>query len=241
MKRVYETVAVEGADAGFAVTLDGNGMRTPAGTPLVVPSRAMADAIADEWSRQGETVEPWTMPFTRLANAVIDGVVARKDSVVESLTRYGGSDLLCYRAEEPEELAARQAAHWEPLLDWVRERFGIQLRVGKGLNPVDQPESALEKLRSVFQNCDPYTLASAHTAASISGSAVIALALVHDRLDLDAAWSASRVDEDWQIEKWGEDAEAAVRDMRRKREMAVSVEAIRFMREPEPSPERRTA
>lgn len=229
MKRVYDTVDVSAEPSGFAITLDGRPLKTPAGASVTVPKQRLADAVAREWADQQEAIRPETMPYTRLVNAVIDGIAPSPAPVIESLERIAGSDLLCYRAESPQELVARQDSRWQPLLDWAAETFGARLRVTKGLRPVDQPPAALKLFADAFAALDPFALASAHTTASLSGSAVIALALAHGRLDADEAWAIARIDEDWQIEQWGEDAEAAARDLRRKREFAISVEVLRMM------------
>jgi len=230
MKRFYSSVGVEQTEAGYTITLDGRLVRTPARQPLGVPSRDLADAVADEWAAQEETIKPEIMPFTRIVNAVIDGVAPRRAEVVEGVARYGGSDLLCYRAEFPRELAARQAARWDMLLHWANRDLGLRLKVGKGLMPVEQSEACLEAFRGYFSQMDSFTLAAAHTVASLSGSAVIALALARGHITVDEAWTAARVDEDWQMEQWGEDSEAIARDQIRKRELDVAVELMGFMR-----------
>ncbi len=232
MKRFYSAAEVVADTAGgYAVHLDGKPVRTPGGRGLCVPSRALADAIAREWAGQGDEIAPDTMPFTRLANAVIDGVAPQTEPVVDAIARYAETDLLCYRAEGPRELVAQQDQAWQPILDWAEATFGIALKVTQGVSPVAQPDEALDRVRGLFGDCDPFTLASAHLAASLSGSALIALALVHGKLDAESAWCLSRIDEAYQIAQWGEDAEAAARDARRKADLAVSVQTMRYMEE----------
>ena len=219
MKRFYKEATVAETDNGFAVTLDGRTVRTPKGKALVLPRRALADAIAAEWNGQGEELDPAAMPMLRFANTVLDGVAPDPGAVAAAILRFGDNDLLCYRAEE-RALAERQRAAWDPLLDWARQRWSAHLRVADGIGPVEQSPDALEALREALRGYDPYRLAAIQVIAAITGSLVLALAVAEGRLSPAAAFAASRIDESWQAEKWGTDAEAAARADNLAREMA---------------------
>ena len=211
MKRFYETVSVVEADVGFAIALDGRPVRTPAKSPLAVPSAGLAKAIADEWAAQEGDVRPLAMPLTRLASTAIDKVAAERARFVDDLARYGGSDLLCYRAEHPPELVSRQAAAWQPLLEWAGDRYGSRLTVTQGVVPRDQPKAALAALRSAIERHDDMGISALHAATTAAGSLVIALALLETRVTAEEAFALSELDESFQIEQWGVDAEAARR------------------------------
>lgn len=216
MKRFYEQAAVAPADSGFAIMLDGKPVRTPARAPLVVPGEALAKAIAEEWSAQGDRVDPRTMRITGLANAAIDRVGPDHTGFVRGLAVFGETDLLCYRAEGPPSLVARQAQHWDPLLDWARRRFDARFEVITGIMHRYQPQHTVDRLRDAVAARDFFALAGLSPLVTISGSLVIALALTEGAADLETAWSAATVDESWQAENWGEDAEAArTLDLRR--------------------------
>lgn len=208
--RVFWTAALpEAVEGGFTVRLDGRAVKTPAKAPFVVPTHAMAAAAAAEWAEQEKTVRPETMPVTRAANSAIDKVTAQFDAIVDLLAAYGDSDLLCYRATVPPELIARQAAAWDPLLDWAGAALGAPLRATAGVMHIDQPPESLTRLRALIAAMTPFELAAFHDLVGISGSLVLALAVTRGRLTAEAAWDASRVDDIWQIEQWGEDEEAA--------------------------------
>ncbi|MBZ4021147.1 ATPase [Rhodobacter sp. TJ_12] len=208
-KRFWKEATVEEAEGGFTVKLDGRGVKTPAKAALTVPTRAMAESIAAEWQAQGEKVDPTTMPVTRSANAALDKVAAQKDEVTELIAAYGETDLLCYRAEQPEALVARQCAAWDRWLDWAEERYAARLKVTPGIVPVLQPAPALVALGKRVEACDIWELAALHDLVGLTGSLVLGLAVAEGALAADAAWDLSRVDEDWQIAQWGEDEEAA--------------------------------
>ncbi|WP_336969935.1 ATP12 family chaperone protein [Sphingobium aromaticiconvertens] len=215
MKRFYKGVtAVAGAE-GWHIALDGRPVRTPARALLLLPTAALAQAVADEWDAQGEQVLPQTMNFTGLANAAIDQVAPNHASFAAGIAAYGQSDHLCYRAEAPATLVARQAEAWEPLLDWARTRYDIAFRVTQGIIHVAQPPETLTRLSAVVAAFDPFTLAGLATLVALSGSLVCGLALVDGDHDLDVIWQAAEIDEAWQVEQWGEDAEAAARSARR--------------------------
>jgi chaperone required for assembly of F1-ATPase len=207
-KRFWKAAAVAPRDAGFGVTLDGRPLRTPAKHELLVPTRALGQAIADEWDAQVEVLVPATMPMTRMANTAIDRVAARHAEVAAYVAAYGATDLLCYREDGHGELARRQAAGWDPILDWAAGTFGARLRTTAGVMPVTQPPEALELLAEAVADHDSFALTGLHDLVSLSGSLLLGLAVVQGRLGPDEAWSLSRIDEDWQIEQWGSDAEA---------------------------------
>lgn len=208
-KRFWKEAGVEAAEGGFAVRLDRRAVKTPAKAGLVVPTRALAEAIAGEWDAQAGVVRPETMPVTRAANSAIDKVMPQLDEVRALIAAYGGSDLLCYRAEGPEALAARQAAGWDPLLDWSAAALSAPLVATVGVVHVAQPPDSLERLAARVGRFTPFELAAVHDLVALSGSLVLGLAVCEGRLDADAAWTLSRIDEDWQAELWGRDAEAA--------------------------------
>lgn len=222
MKRFYTGVAVIAGEVGFEIHLDGRPVRTPARAPLALPNGALADAVAQEWRAQGERIDPASMPFTGLANAAIDHVAPDPARFAAAIARYGESDLLCYRAEGPLELVARQAAAWDPLLDWARTRYDIAFRVTQGIVPVAQPPETLERLGQVVAAMDAFTLAGLSNLVALSGSLVAGLALVEGVQDGPAIWRAAEIDESWQVERWGEDAEASANAVRRARDFAMS-------------------
>jgi len=214
------------ADGAFAIVLDGRPVRTPAKAPLAVPSRALAEAIACEWQAQGERVDPDSMPLTRIASIAIDLVAPRRDSVIAEIAKYAGTDLVCYRAERPPELVARQHATWQPLVDWTRERYGAALAVTAGIVPTDQPEPALRALVDAVAAHDSMKLAALHLAIALCGSVVVALALAAGRLDAESAFAAAELDQTFEIERWGEDEEQTRRRADLRAEIAA---AARFL------------
>jgi len=231
MKRFYKEVAVTPMDGGFAVLLDSRPVKTPAGKRLSLPRKKLADAIAAEWQTQGETVVVTSMPLLRLANTVIDGVADNREEVIGAILRFGENDLLCYRAHQPPELAARQTAGWDPLLDWVAQQHGANMRVAAGLTHIDQPPEALAALRRALENCDAFSLSGLHVIASITGSVVLALAVVEGFITGTKAFELSRIDEIYQAEKWGEDAEAAGRAIALAHELNKAAEFIALVRQ----------
>ncbi len=208
-RRFWTTASAVPVEGGFTVHLDARPVRTPLKAPLVVPTLALAEAVAAEWQAQEKTVNPETMPFTRTANSAIDKVMPQFAAVADMLAEYGGSDLLCYRAEGPADLVALQAQGWDPLLDWSRDVLGAPLRTAAGVMHVAQPDASLAALRDQVHALSAFRLAAFHDLVAISGSLVLALAVARDRITADEAWTLSRIDEDWQISQWGEDEEAA--------------------------------
>ncbi|MDO9489355.1 MAG: ATP12 family protein [Sphingomonadaceae bacterium] len=227
MKRFYKVAAIAPADGGWAVTLDGRPIRTPAKAPLVVPTEALAQAIANEWGAQGEEIRPGSMPLTGLANAAIDRVAADRTLFVDSLARYAESDALTYRAEHPEDLVQRQAATWNPILDWAERRYGVEFELVPGVMHRPQPAATVERLRAPLEVLDPFPLTAMQPLVTISGSLVLALAIIEGAIDEDAAWVAGEHDELYQIEKWGDD-ELAVQSRASRREAFAA--ALRFFR-----------
>lgn len=231
MKRFYKTAAAAPGEGGFHVLLDGRPVQTPARNRLTLPTRALADAIAAEWDAQGEEVDPVSMPFLRLADTVIDGIVPAPGPVVDAVMRFADNDLLCYRADNPPALAARQAEGWDPLLDWAAMAHGARLTVTHGFNHVDQPPQALAALRASAAARDAYALAALHVAASITGSLVLALALADGRITPAQAFALSRIDETYQAEKWGQDHEAQVRAASLAREIDIAAAFMAMARD----------
>ncbi|MFZ2995501.1 ATP12 family chaperone protein [Sphingobium sp.] len=230
MKRFYTDVAIVPAGDAFAIQLDGRPVRTPARALLALPTEALAEAVAQEWSAQGQTVEPGTMPVTGLANAAIDHIAIHHVAFGEEVARYAQSDLLCYRAEAPATLVARQAFAWDPLLDWAQAHYDVLFVVTQGILPVPQPEEMLLRLRNAVLAQDPFTLAGLSTLVTISGSLVCGLAIVEGGHDPDAIWHAADIDDAWQVERWGEDAEAAARTARRRADFAMAGDFCRMSR-----------
>lgn len=230
MKRFYKDVSVARADGGFAVLLDGRPVKTPARNTLLLPTPKLAQAIAAEWAGQGDTIIATSMPLLRLSNTVIDGVNPNRDEVVNAILRFGENDLLCYRAHQPPELVKRQAEGWDPMLDWARRRLSAHMRVVDGINHVDQSADAVEALREAMHGYDAFTLGGLHVAASITGSLVLGLALVEGQINPAQAFQLSRIDEVYQAEKWGEDAEAVKRATNLAHELDKAFELISSIR-----------
>ena len=214
-KRFWTEATVEPEGGDWAVRLDGRPVRTPLKTLVTVPTRALAEGMAAEWQVQEERIDPLSMPLTRAANATLDKVIPQRAEVAEMLGEYGGSDLLCYRAAAPEGLVRRQSEAWDPLVEWMRGR-GMPMTLAEGVMPVAQPPETLARMRAEVDAVEPWSLTALHEFVTITGSLALGLAVLEGRLDAAAAWAASRVDETWQAEQWGEDAEEAAR-MARKR------------------------
>lgn len=219
MKRFYRTVQPVADGNGFCIELDGRAVRTPRKAVLRLPKQVLADAVAQEWRAQTDEIDPTTMPLTRLGNSSIDTVTPQRETVIGTVAAYGGSDLVCYRADAPADLVALQHAHWQPLVAWIERCYGVQLAVTSGITPVEQPEAALSTLAAAVAEFDDFGLAALHDLTTISGSLAIALALADDEIDVDRAWAAAQVDETYQAAKWGDDAEAAARRDRLKSEL----------------------
>lgn len=208
MKRFWKDATASAEDGQWAVRLDGKPLRTPARAPLLVPTERLAQAIADEWNRASETVNPREMPLTGLANAAIDRVLPDPRAFAEGLARYAEGDLLCYRAEGPRELVARHEAAWDELLAWARRRFDVDFSTTSGIVHVAQPPATVQRLGHAVASLDPFRLAGLSPLVTIGGSLVGALAVMEGAITAEAAWNAVTIDEQWQREQWGEDAEA---------------------------------
>lgn len=207
-RRFWREVSVRKANGGHAVYLDERQVRTPYKSLLVAPTAALADAVADEWRAQTERVNPATMPYTRALNSAIDKVAPNPAPVADMLAEYAATDLLCYRATHPTELIERQAAVWDPYLNWSLETHGAELRTVSGVMPEDQPEEALVALSTAVHRLDPFALTALHEVVTLTGSLVLGLAALAGKGDAAAIWNAARLDELWQVEQWGEDEEA---------------------------------
>lgn len=229
-KRFYSSVAIADEGAGFALLLDGKKVRTPGKAQLLLPTRALAEAVAEEWRAQTERIDPATMPLTRLANSAIDGVPGREQAVIDDILAYAGSDLLCYRADGPRGLTEAQSRHWDPVLAWAKSALGAPLVVTEGVIHVAQPQASLDRLRDRLAGRDKFGLAALHVMTALTGSALLALAVALRKMSAEEAWEAAHVDEDWQIGQWGEDAEAAARRIARRRDFAAAARLLTLLK-----------
>jgi chaperone required for assembly of F1-ATPase len=221
-KRFYKAAAVEAAEGGFAVALDGRQVRTPGRSPVVTPWWELSEALAAEWNAQVDVINPSTMPLSRIVNSAIDGVARDAASVRAEVVKYAGSDLICYRASGPERLVARQAEAWDPILAAAEERLGARFVLAEGVMFVSQPPEGPAALDRLLEGLDPFQLAAVNVVTTLTGSALIALALLDGRLPLAEAWGAAHVDEDWTNELWGSDEEAEIRRARRFEELRAA-------------------
>ncbi|MBF0336063.1 MAG: ATPase [Alphaproteobacteria bacterium] len=229
-RRKYKEAAVAEAEGGFAITLDGKGLRTPAGTPLVLPGRALAQAIACEWAAQGTDIQPHTMPFTQYASTALDRVARFRAAILDEMIRHAATELLCYRAED-RVLAERQEALWQPILDWADLRWNAPLAVTVGVMPVIQSPLSLGRLRGPLEAMDDFALSAAQGLTAALGSLVLALAVCERRLSAIDAFDAARLDEAFQNERWGEDYEAIDRRDALRRDVLVAADFLRLHRE----------
>jgi chaperone required for assembly of F1-ATPase len=211
MKRFYKLATAEPVDGGALVKLDGRVLKTPAKAEMRLPTLALAEAIAAEWAAQDGEIKPQSMPLMQLAATAIDRVSGNPGFASADITRYGDTDLLAYRAEEPAALMERQAAEWQPLLDWFRDRYDVQIRVTSGIMAVPQPAELKPRLERICAGLDAWRLTALHGATTNTGSVVLGLALLDGRLDPESAHRAALVDELHQVSLWGEDAEATAR------------------------------
>jgi chaperone required for assembly of F1-ATPase len=229
-KRFYKAAGVEERGGQYHVRLDGRAIRTPKKNIVAVPTRALGEAIAAEWEAQAEQIDPATMPLTRYANTILDGIVGREAEIRADIAKYAGTDLLCYRADSPQELVDAQAALWDPLLAWARSDLNMPLVATQGMMPVAQQADTLARAAAVLGDLDAFRLAALHTMTTLMGSVVLAVAVLKGRVTAQEAWEAAHVDEDWQIRKWGEDAEAAARRQRRREEMQAAERMLGLLR-----------
>jgi chaperone required for assembly of F1-ATPase len=226
MKRFWEGVAIEAGNGGWAIALDGRPVKTPARAALVVPAEALAEAIAGEWRSVEDEIDPRAMPLTGLANAAIDRVAPEPRAFANGLARYAEADLACYRAEWPPELVERQAAAWDPLLGWARRRYDVDFCTTSGLTHIPQPQATIERLSHAVAALDPFRLAGLSPLVTIGGSLVAGLAVLEKAMTAAEVWDSVSIDERWQLEQWGADAEAAAAIEGRRRDFLA---AARFL------------
>lgn len=220
-KRFYAQVTVGETAQGFGIMLDARPVFTPRKHRVIVPNRALAGHLASEWATQTTSINPATMPLTRLTNTALDGVASQYAAVEAEVMRFAASDLICYRVEEPETLAKQQAAAWDPILAFLKDRLGVRLNLGAGVTFIDQSPETLAALTDGVREsvktgaCAPFRLAAMYELTALSGSLGLALALAHEFLSVEAAWAAANLDEDFQMRVWGEDHEALARREKR--------------------------
>lgn len=226
-KRFYKDAQVAECDGRFVVELDGRRVKTPARQDLALPTQAAAQLVADEFAAQEKEIDPARMPATRIANTAIDGIVQDPQAVLEDVLRFAASDMLCYRAGSPERLVARQTELWDPLVDWAGASLGARFMLAEGVMHIEQPREALAAFSvHLLQFSDPFAIAALHTITTLTGSAILALAVAKGEISGAEAWKLAHVDEDWTIEHWGEDAEASERRAIREREMIAAVQML---------------
>ena len=228
-RRFYEKAEVAQDGDVFAVRLDGKPIRTPARRPMAAPTRALAQAIADEWQAQETVIDPARMPLTRLANSIIDGVADAPEAVREEIVKYLGSDLLFYRADGPEGLTERQAKAWDPVVRWAADALGARFIMVEGVVFAAQPEEAVAAAAKAIPT-EIWRLGATHSVMTLTGSALLALALAHGAITAEEAWNAAHVDEDWQMEQWGRDTLAMDRRAHRHAEMDAAATVLRLVR-----------
>ena len=228
-KRFYARSQIGEAREGFAVLLDGKPVRTPARRTLAAPVRALAEAIAAEWEAQHDVIDPGKMALTRLANSIIDGVADAPKAVADEIAKFLASDLIFYRAHGPEGLLARQARHWDPVFAWAQETLGARFVLAEGVVHVQQPQAALASATRAIPQQDAWRLGALHSVTTLTGSALIALALLYGRLSVDEAWAAAHVDEDFQMEQWGRDHFALERREFRFQEMQAAAKVFALL------------
>lgn len=226
MKRFWRQVSVEPEATGWSIQLDGRAVRTPARAPLAVPNDLLAEAIANEWCDVADEIDPRAMPLTGLANAAIDRVAPDRQAFAAGLARYAEADLACYRADNPKELVERQATSWDALLSWARRRFDVDFVTTSGVRHVAQPAATVERLAHAVAALDAFRLAGLSPLVTIGGSLIAGLAVLEKAMTADDAWQAVSVDERWQLEQWGSDAEAEAALANRNRDF---ITAARFL------------
>jgi chaperone required for assembly of F1-ATPase len=230
-KRFYKDVAVAPEGDGFAVHLDGRPVRTPGKALLILPTEKAAALVAAEFAEQAETINPTSMPVYRLVNTAIDGVASDPQAVLEDILRFSASDLLCYRAGYPDALVQRQSDAWDPVIDWAGSKLGARFVLAEGVMHVEQPRQTIGAIGAhLSQRTEPLKLSALHLMTNLTGSALLALAVEFGELDAEAAWNAAHVDEDWQIEQWGHDAEEVARRASRKRDMLAAASVLSAIR-----------
>ena len=229
-KRFYKSAGVAPLEDGFAVQLDGKTVRTPAKMLLKLPTEQLALLVSDEWNAQKENINPVEMPITRLVNTAIDGIAMDPQAVIEDILRFAGTDLLCYRADSPKELVERQNEAWDPLIDWAHASLSARFNLAEGVIHVEQPKETIHALGihiTAFNST--IALASLHTFTTLTGSALLSIAIAKEELTAQEAWQAAHVDEDWNMEQWGEDAETKARRAFRWGEMLAADRALKAL------------
>ncbi|PTM90241.1 ATP12 family chaperone protein [Mycoplana dimorpha] len=230
-KRFYKEVSIGATDDGYAILLDGRPVRTPAKRPLVVASASVADRLKAEWDAQVEEIDPAKMPVTRLVNTALDGVADNRDAVVDEIVRFAGTDMICYRADSPERLVELHRQGWDPVLEWAAAAVGARFILAEGVIHQEQPPAAIAAFASALGKfSSPLAIACLHTVTTLTGSAILALAFAHGRLDSETVWKLAHIDEDWQIEHWGTDEEAFRRRELRRQELDVAAGVFNAMR-----------
>lgn len=230
-KRFYQNAAVAESGDGFAIELDGKPVRTPARQLLVVPTGALGELVAMEWQRQTEVIDPGTMPVTRLVNTALDGVATDRQAVFEDILRFSATDLVCYRAEGPASLVARQSDRWDPVIDWAAQDLGARFILAEGVIHQEQPREAVAAFAVNMRKYDTaLELASLHTMTTLTGSALLSLAFAEGRFSLEEIWSLAHLDEDWTIEHWGSDEEAEQRRAKRFEDFQAAADVFSALR-----------
>jgi len=233
-KRFYETAGIAALGDGFAIELDGRPVKTPAGKPLAVPSAMLARAIADEWQAQGDKIDPKSMPLTGLINTALDRTAGDRPAMTASVIRFAETDLLCYRAESPQDLIDLQHATWQPLLDWSDHTFGAKFNVASGILHIKQPQAALDALEKALDEFADLEFTALASLCAACGSLVVSLALAKGHIDADQAFAAAELDHDYQARYWGMDAEAEARQKSLRADLAVA-HSILVLRDDEKS------
>lgn len=229
-RRFWSSVQVVPTAGAFAVHLDDKPIRTPNGTAFLLPVRSLADAIAAEWDAVREEISPDALPHTKIANAAIDKISAQRDEVIAMLADYAGTDLLCHRADSPDALVARQSAAWDPPLTRARKKYGLSLTPVVGVLPTRQPAGTIAGYRAWLQPKDNFSLMALHDLVTISGSVVLAHSLDHGDMTPAAAWAASRIDEQWQTEQWGQDSIAMAAEAAKEREFLRAAAVLQMVK-----------
>lgn len=228
-KRFWTETRIAPCEGGWQILLDDRVLRSPAKAALTLPTQSLADAIREEWAAQEGEIDPNAMPLTRAVNSTVDKVMPQQHAVAQMLAAYGGTDLICYRAETPEALIQRQAALWDPLLDWAARHFGARLVCAQGVMPVVQDADAVGALAAPLYAADPFRLTALHDLITLPGSLVIGLAVSEGHLTPQQAWHAARVDADWQEQHWGQDDEATVFDQSRKAQFNSAAQLLSLL------------
>jgi chaperone required for assembly of F1-ATPase len=226
-KRFYKSVEVS---ESFGILLDGRSIKTPLKKPFVMPNRALADAVADEWRAQVEFINPALMPVTKLANTAIDRATTERIGVIDEIVKYAGNDMVCYWADRPPELVTYQRENWQPILDWAATTFGTAPKTANGIAHVEQPETLLSAVKKNIETLDPWQLTACYLMTTLIGSTLIAMMHQQNALSADATWRAANVEEDYQISQWGEDWEAKIRRESRQNDFNGLVHFLELLR-----------